>query len=86
MLETDCNSVTLHDLDSVTMEALLEFMYRGRVTVSIDNVQALLHGASLFSLTTLRGICAQFLQYHLDATNCLGEIHAEHLIESIDGN
>ena len=72
MLESERGTVTLHDLEPSTMDALLEFMYCGRVTVSVSNVQALLHGASLFSLASLRAICSQFLQLHLDATNCLG--------------
>lgn len=44
----------------------------GIVEVTTENVQSLLQGASMLNLLALRNVCCQFLQQHLDASNCLG--------------
>ena len=44
----------------------------GIVEVTTDNVQCLLQGASMLNLLSLRNVCCQFMQQHLDASNCLG--------------
>lgn len=72
MLESEKNAIEIHDLEPSTMEALLKYMYHGRVDISVENVQALLQGASMLNLAMLRNICCQFLQLHIDASNCLG--------------
>lgn len=72
MLESEKNVIQIHDLEPSTMEALLKYMYHGRIDVSVENVQTLLQGASMLNLVMLRNICCQFLQLHIDASNCLG--------------
>ena len=72
MLETEKNMVEIRGIESVTMEWLLEFMYKGMVEITTENVQSLLQGASMLNLASLRNVCCQFLQQHLDAANCLG--------------
>ena len=75
MLETEKNVVEIQGLESVTMELMLEFMYKGTVEITTENVQLLLQGASMLNLISLRNVCCQFLQQHLDAANCLGELN-----------
>ena len=49
------------------------YVYLGIVEVTTENVQSLLQGASMLNLLALRNVCCQFLQQHLDASNCLGK-------------
>ncbi len=81
MLETEKNLVEIRGIESVTMELLLEFMYKGNVEITTDNVQLLLQGASMLNLISLRNVCCQFLQQHLDASNCLGKSPSHHVTQ-----
>ncbi|XP_029634942.1 kelch-like protein 2 [Octopus sinensis] len=72
MLESEKNWVEIHGTDQNTMAYLLEFMYRGSIEITVDNVQSLLQGSSLLGLHSLRNLCAHFLQSQLTASNCLG--------------
>ena len=74
MMESDKSYITLHDFDPSTLEILLDYMYRGQILITVDNVQAVMQGASMLGLIVLRNVCSQFLQQHIDASNCLGEL------------
>lgn len=73
MQETGQDSVTLQDMEPELMELLLEYMYRGCVTITTTNVQSLLQAACLLHLASLRAACCHFLQLHIDAANCIGQ-------------
>ena len=72
MLETDQDVVEIRDIDALTMQNLLDFMYTSTIEITVNNVQSILQGASLFGLHQLRMLSAQFLQLQLTASNCLG--------------
>ena len=72
MLETDQDIVEIREIDAITMQCLLEFMYTSTVEITVNNVQNILQGASLLGLHQLRQLTAQFLQLQLSASNCLG--------------
>lgn len=72
MLETDQDVVEIRDIDAATMQNLLDFMYTSTIEITVNNVQSILQGASLFGLQQLRVLSAQFLQLQLTANNCLG--------------
>ncbi|XP_064652779.1 kelch-like protein 12 isoform X2 [Lineus longissimus] len=72
MLESEKSMIEIHGIDPDAMEILIDFMYRGSLEITIENVQALLQGASLLSMVSLRNACSQFLQSQLDASNCIG--------------
>lgn len=74
MLETDRDLVEIRDIDASTMQNLLDFMYTSTIEITVNNVQSILQGASLFGLQQLRVLSAQFLQLQLTATNCLGNV------------
>nr|XP_002738426.2 PREDICTED: kelch-like protein 5-like [Saccoglossus kowalevskii] len=75
MLETDKNYIEIQGVDPMAMELLLEFMYTGKIEITVENVQGVLAGASMLNLASLRNVCSSFLQSQLDASNCLG-IHS----------
>lgn len=72
MLESARDTVDIHGIEAETMDLLLDFMYTCSIEISVENVQHVLQGASLLGLTSLRNMCAHFLQSHLTPTNCLG--------------
>ncbi|KAK7489369.1 hypothetical protein BaRGS_00019313 [Batillaria attramentaria] len=72
MLESARDTVEIHGIEADTMDLLLDFMYTCSIVISVENVQHVLQGASLLGLTSLRNMCAHFLQSHLTPSNCLG--------------
>lgn len=72
MLESGMKDIKLRGIEANVMEALLEFIYTGVVEVTVENVQAILSSATMLNLHSLRSVCCNFLQTHLDASNCLG--------------
>ncbi|XP_013388458.2 kelch-like protein 17 [Lingula anatina] len=84
MLETEKNQVEIHGIDPAAMRILLDFMYTGKIEITVDNVQAVLHAASMLNIGSVRSVCSNFLQTQLDATNCLGIYHLADTYSSSD--
>ena len=59
-------------LDANSTEALINFAYSGKVTISSSNVQSLMMGASFLQLSIVRDACADFLMTRLLPHNVLG--------------
>ncbi|PVD31908.1 hypothetical protein C0Q70_07334 [Pomacea canaliculata] len=72
MMESGRDTVDIHGIEAETMDLLLDFMYTCSIVISVENVQQVLQGASLLGLTSLRNMCAHFLQSRLTPSNCLG--------------
>jgi len=59
-------------IDSDAFEALINFAYSGKVSISTSNVQSLMMTASFLQLSRVRDACAEFLMARLSANNVLG--------------
>ncbi|VDN20387.1 unnamed protein product [Gongylonema pulchrum] len=59
-------------MDGTSLQALVDYMYTGRLMISEQNVQSLLTTGSLLQLTCVRDACSRFLLEQLDPSNCLG--------------
>ncbi|WAR16523.1 KLH18-like protein [Mya arenaria] len=59
MLETEQDVVEIKDFDAPTMQCLLDFMYTSTIEITVNNVQSILQGASLFGLQQLRVLSIQ---------------------------
>lgn len=57
------------------MEALINFAYSGRITLTNENVQSIMIGASFFALHKVKDVCAEFLQTRFHPHNVLGIRH-----------
>ena len=72
MLESGKTKIELGGIDPQTMASLLEFVYTGSVELTTANVQQLYAGASLLHLPSLASSCSNFLEAHVDYSNCIG--------------
>eukprot|EP00102_Acyrthosiphon_pisum_P024844 XP_016662054.1 PREDICTED: ring canal kelch homolog isoform X2 [Acyrthosiphon pisum] len=70
--ESNKDLVTIRELDSTTLQLLVDYIYTGEITITNENVQMLLPAANILQLDYINGVCAEFLQKHLDPSNCLG--------------
>ena len=59
-------------LDASSMEALINFAYSGKVSISSSNVQSLMMSASFLQLSAVRNACSEFLMIRLVPHNVLG--------------
>ena len=80
LVESKQNSVTLKDMDSSAVEAIIDFAYTATLNVTSRNVQTLLPVASILQINRVQRACCEFLEGQLDPSNCLGihtfaEIH-----------
>ncbi|XP_066537088.1 actin-binding protein IPP [Hoplias malabaricus] len=53
-------------------ENLLDFIYTGSISVSVENVQELMMAADMLQLSEVVSICGEFLRAHTDPSNCIG--------------
>ncbi|KAK9509465.1 hypothetical protein O3M35_006777 [Rhynocoris fuscipes] len=72
MVESKQREITIHGIDAMALEALVNFAYSGRVTINTNNVQSLMVGASFLQLPRVRNACADFLKKRFHPHNVLG--------------
>ena len=64
--------LTINEVDSVSMEQVMKYLYTGEAKMLSSTVQNLLSAANLFQLQDLRDGCAHFMGRKLDLDNCVG--------------
>ena len=72
MAESHQDKISLYEIDSLTMELVLDYIYTGQVTLSEETVQHLLSASNKFQLLSLRTGCAEFMMNHITVVNCIG--------------
>ncbi|WAR03750.1 KLH20-like protein [Mya arenaria] len=72
MSENGQDKITLREIDKLTMELVLDYIYTGEVIMSEETVQDLLSAANRFQLLPLRTGCADFMRKHITVSNCIG--------------
>lgn len=72
LIESRQDVITLKDMDPVSIEAIINFVYTSKITINQKNVQALLRVASLLQVNLVQKKCSDFLEKQLDPSNCLG--------------
>ena len=73
MVESQQSKITLKELEGLTMELVLDYVYTGSVSLSEDTVQNLLSASNRFQLISLRRGCAEFMMNHITVSNCIGK-------------
>ncbi|XP_026273850.1 kelch-like protein 18 [Frankliniella occidentalis] len=72
MVESTQRDITIHGIEALALEALVNFAYSGLITIDVNNVQSLMVGASFLQLTQVRNACAEFLKKRFHPQNVLG--------------
>lgn len=72
MTEKRCGVVELKDVDCCAVKLLFQYASDGTCDISSRNVNNLLLAADMLLFETVREACVDFLQSHLNITNCLG--------------
>lgn len=72
MRESEKEEVEILGVDRDIFDVLLDFIYTGVISVTVDNVQELMVAADMLQLTEVVSICGEFLKGHMDSSNCVG--------------
>ena len=72
LAESTLAKVPLNGVESPIIRQLLDYIYSSEIVISKDNVQSLLSASNLLELLPVRDACCQYLDRHMDETNCLG--------------
>lgn len=66
--------VEIHDINSDALQQIVDFAYSSQITLSPQNIQALLHAASVLQIDNLEFACCQYMKDKIMAHhNCLGK-------------
>ena len=66
------DEIEILGLDETALSDLIEYAYSGHITISKDNVQALLEAANFLGVELVKQSCANFLKHSMDDETCLG--------------
>ncbi|VDD96380.1 unnamed protein product [Enterobius vermicularis] len=72
MVESERKSIHLKDIDGDTLEAVIDYIYTGKLKITESNVQKLFTASSIFQMSSLQDACGGYLRDQLDPSNCLG--------------
>ncbi|XP_065223954.1 kelch-like protein diablo [Planococcus citri] len=71
-VESKQNTVHLKSIESDMMKQLLDFAYTSTIKITKSNCQNLLSAANLLQVMKVRDAACEFLESHMDTSNCLG--------------
>uniref|UniRef100_A0A1B0F951 BTB domain-containing protein n=1 Tax=Glossina morsitans morsitans TaxID=37546 RepID=A0A1B0F951_GLOMM len=88
MEERKEETVKLKDVDVVAVKALLEYIYSGIITLTEENVEAILSASDIFQIVWVKDACIQFLASNLNGENCfrvrkLADMHSYKELQNI---
>ncbi|KAK3929229.1 Actin-binding protein IPP [Frankliniella fusca] len=72
LIEKQQQCVEIHAIDPDILEALIHFIYTGKVRIGQDNVQELMIAADMLQLKEVVTGCTDFLKKELHHSNCIG--------------
>lgn len=70
-LESRQTKIQLRDITPATLKAIVDYVYTGRIGITMDNVLSLMQAASMLQYGRLFEACSSFLQGQLCPENCL---------------
>ncbi|XP_070556315.1 kelch-like protein 7 [Ptychodera flava] len=70
--EAENAKVELKEVDSGTVETLVNFAYTGDIELTSSNVQSIMSAANRYQINDVIEMCVEFLKRELSPENCLG--------------
>ena len=72
LVEARRQQIPIQSMSDVTLEALLNFMYSGEISISRDNVQDLIIAGDMIELYEVVELCTNYLIRELEPSNAFG--------------
>ncbi|XP_039253104.2 uncharacterized protein LOC120330282 [Styela clava] len=71
MKEVNDGHVNMKDVDQDGIAQCIEFMYKGKADLRMENIQHILQASHFLQMLDLMKYCFQYLQSHISPMNCL---------------
>ncbi|CAF0813231.1 unnamed protein product [Brachionus calyciflorus] len=71
LIESKQDVITINNIDPSALEQFINYSYNGKITITNENVQALLIGANFFHLKTIKNACCEFVKKRLNVQDAL---------------
>ncbi|XP_077968791.1 uncharacterized protein LOC120332741 [Styela clava] len=82
--EVHDGQVNMKDVDQDGIAQCVEFMYKGKADLRIENIQHILHASNLLRMVELTNLCFQFLEINISPINCLSVINLAQMYDRRD--
>ncbi|XP_016662138.1 ring canal kelch homolog isoform X1 [Acyrthosiphon pisum] len=69
--ESNKDIIRIRELNSTTLQLLVDYIYTGEIMFTQENVQVLLLASNVLQLDFVNRACVEFLQKQLDVSNCI---------------
>ncbi|XP_022104765.1 kelch repeat and BTB domain-containing protein 8-like [Acanthaster planci] len=66
-----CSVVCLGDVEPLSLQLILDFVYTGAISLNNDNVQNVFSAANLLQVAPVVHFCAEYMEKNLHVMNCL---------------
>nr|XP_039269857.1 kelch-like protein 38 isoform X3 [Styela clava] len=76
--------VNMKDVNQNGIAQCVEFMYKGKADLKIENIQHILHASNLLQMEELTNLCFQFLEINISPINCLSVINLAQMYDRLD--
>ncbi|XP_077968797.1 uncharacterized protein LOC144422820 [Styela clava] len=76
--------IIMKDVDKDGIAQCVEFMYKGKANLKIENIQHILHASNLLQMVELTNLCFQFLEINISPINCLSVINLAQMYDRHD--
>ncbi|XP_077968556.1 uncharacterized protein LOC144422703 [Styela clava] len=76
--------VDMKDVDQNGIAQCVEFMYKGKADLKIENIQHILHASNLLQMEELMNLCFRFLEITISPINCLSVINLAQMYDRRD--
>lgn len=71
MLEASQDIISIQGLSETAVAELIRFIYTRKITINVDNIEALLNASAVLQLEPVVQACCEFMKKHLHPSNCL---------------
>ncbi|XP_077969051.1 uncharacterized protein LOC120344631 [Styela clava] len=76
--------VNMKDVNQDGIAQCIEFMYKGKADLRMENIQHILHASNLLRMVELTNLCFQFLEINISPVNCLSVINLARMYDHSD--
>ncbi|XP_077968801.1 uncharacterized protein LOC144411715 [Styela clava] len=76
--------INMKDVDQDAIAQCIEFMYKGKADLKLENIKHILHASNLLQMEELTNLCFQFLEINISPINCLSVINLAQMYDRRD--
>jgi hypothetical protein len=72
LAESKQDTIVINELESSTMQSIIEYAYTSSLLINDNNVQSLLSASNLFDIKPIKQACCRYMEWQMEASNSIG--------------